>query len=363
MVLLCYIAIGSFVNSALNHLTFINALYFTIVSIETVGKLLFVPHCLFLTSFPGFGDITPASTGAKVFISFYSIFGIVTLAIAVGLARDTVLEGLEVGYRKRVTSMRETRRMSRWRRRVTGRWREAVEWRLRDAGAPLWVKDNPTRNPLLNVLVRILNAVFPWEWSIRGWFGKKKEDKEFLGRVTHPRGMHLNLEALPHDKLAAAAMEAGVPLSNLLPPGFKPRRPAQLEVQPGSSREGSHDLPPLRGDDPGPDDPDELPLTHARMGKMIAILARFALLTFDGARQEDEPSSPQTPSVRRNQLARLDTFQRQDSKDNEKPKYKKSLADQYDAFHSLMEREEKKALNARLVVVWLLFLTFWLVSR
>lgn len=79
IVLLCYIAFGALINSflivseivvysfhhlnSLQHLDFIDALYYTIVSIETVG----------------FGDIVPLSTGARIFTCAYVAFGIVNL--------------------------------------------------------------------------------------------------------------------------------------------------------------------------------------------------------------------------------------------------------------------------------------------
>jgi potassium channel subfamily K, other eukaryote len=85
MIMLCYIAIGSLVNGVLMKLSFIDGLYFTVCSIETIG----------------FGDITPISTGARVFVCAYSALGIVNLGLAVGSARDTVLEALEQGYRNR----------------------------------------------------------------------------------------------------------------------------------------------------------------------------------------------------------------------------------------------------------------------
>jgi hypothetical protein len=71
MLLLVYTALGALVNSFLIKLDFIDALYFTVVSIETVG----------------FGDITPDNTSARAFMSFYIIFGVLNLGVAVGVAR------------------------------------------------------------------------------------------------------------------------------------------------------------------------------------------------------------------------------------------------------------------------------------
>src|SRR5277367_2453766 len=52
IILISYIAFGALVNSFLLHLSFVNALYFTVVTIETIG----------------FGDIHPDSTASAVFI-------------------------------------------------------------------------------------------------------------------------------------------------------------------------------------------------------------------------------------------------------------------------------------------------------
>jgi len=54
------VIIGTFGFMAIQHLSFLNALYFTIVTISTVG----------------YGDILPATTGAKIFAIFIIIFGI-----------------------------------------------------------------------------------------------------------------------------------------------------------------------------------------------------------------------------------------------------------------------------------------------
>jgi potassium channel subfamily K len=86
MLLLVYIAFGALVNSFLIDLDFINGLYFTVVSIETVG----------------FGDIVPDNTSSRVFMCFYIVFGILNLGVAVGVARETIFEQLQNSYQKRL---------------------------------------------------------------------------------------------------------------------------------------------------------------------------------------------------------------------------------------------------------------------
>lgn len=86
MVLLTYIALGALAfNFLIPEIAFQNALFYTVVSIETIG----------------FGDISPSSVGARVFLFFYVPFGIFNLALAVGTARDTLVESWSAAYRRR----------------------------------------------------------------------------------------------------------------------------------------------------------------------------------------------------------------------------------------------------------------------
>ncbi|KAJ3872872.1 hypothetical protein F5051DRAFT_381756 [Lentinula edodes] len=366
IVLLVYIAFGALIESILLKLNFIDALYFTICSIEAIG----------------FGDIPPVTTGSKVFICFYAIFGIVNLALAVSLTRETVLEALEVGYRKRVHAARVKRKNLRWRKRVAHRWREAVEWRLREKGHPIWAMDN-TRVSGISGFVRhwvllFVDKTFPqWTWRSK-WKG--------LGAVAHPKGMHLNLEALEGLALESAAMEAGVPLSELLPPGFARRWAEKHPSTPGeedtcSTRvsSASSALPPpptsvaRENSNFGPppsrletwmtrlqnaqknytQGTDDIPLTHARLGRMVAMLGGFALaVNRPGTLKCSAPRSSAKPMKATNYPS------------NASPSINetRSLSQQYDAYRIVMEREEVKAFYARLIVVWTLFLVFWLVG-
>ncbi|KAG8706743.1 hypothetical protein FRC09_002242, partial [Ceratobasidium sp. 395] len=85
MVLLCYIALGAMCYSFIMDLSFQNGLYFTVVSIETVG----------------FGDIILTTTAGRVFSIFYNTFGIINLGLAVSTTRETIIESFENSYRKR----------------------------------------------------------------------------------------------------------------------------------------------------------------------------------------------------------------------------------------------------------------------
>lgn len=134
-------------------------------------------------------------------------------------------------------------------------------------------------------------------------------------------------------------MEAGVPLNSLLPEGFRERRE---ESDNGSSQNEHPDVPAALQPD------DDVPLTHARLGRMIAMIGSFALAV-DRSSHLRGNAPPVDPSPAPTAPAPV-------------PQFKKSLTLQYDAFRSGMEKEEAKAFYARLVVVWVLFILFWAVS-
>lgn len=91
MILFCYICFGALINSFLQKLSFINGLYFTVITVETIG----------------FGDIVPETTGSRIFICFYAAIGLLNLGVVIGICRDIVLEAMEVDYRKRLRKVRE----------------------------------------------------------------------------------------------------------------------------------------------------------------------------------------------------------------------------------------------------------------
>jgi potassium channel subfamily K len=363
IVLICYIALAALANTYILVLSFINALYFTVVSIETIG----------------FGDVTPKTTAARVWTCIFAIVGIVNLGVAVGMTRETVLEGLEVGYRMRARRIRERRRQAARRRRALSRWREGVEWRLRAMGVPAWVRGEGHRG--LSGLVRRLERHVERFLGIeRGWYG----DDETLQH--YPRRMKLNLEALSTAQLEAAAMEAGVPLAELLPPDFKMRNSHQRtswsssrqgERNQGDGTNGERDRANGEcggeneagggvGDGAGRTGPisDALTLTHARLGRMVAMLGRFALaVNGNGAPEHGVSLLPRVDLDRAN-------FLREEQDDDaasvvaptpECLEGKTSLSDGYESFKHSVKREEKKAFYARFLVAWSLFLVFWLV--
>jgi potassium channel subfamily K len=196
--------------------------------------------------------------------------------------------------------------------------------------------------------------------------------------------MHLNLEALTGAQLEAAALEAGVPLNTLLPPGFKVRcasegvrrnsrlsgmfvrgRGATEEPKKngfGVNFADSNANPVPGGSNPNPNqslqlqlvpsNTNSLPLTHARLGRMITMLGSFALaMDRSGRFTGDNPMK--APSAGGKDAG--------GDADARTPGFKKSLSQEYDEHRGEMESEETKAFYARLTVAWTLFLVFWTV--
>ncbi|KAF9965384.1 hypothetical protein BGZ70_004944 [Mortierella alpina] len=78
MTLCFYLAIGALIFIYLEDWTFLNALFFVMVTITTIG----------------FGDVVPKTTGGRAFTIFYAAGGIVLLALAVNAIRYVLLEDL-----------------------------------------------------------------------------------------------------------------------------------------------------------------------------------------------------------------------------------------------------------------------------
>ncbi|KAF9236055.1 hypothetical protein BU15DRAFT_77364 [Melanogaster broomeanus] len=326
IVLFCYIALGALVNSFLLKLSFINGLYFTVVSIETIG----------------FGDISPDDAPSRAFICCYTTLGIVNLAVVVGVFRETLLEGLDIGYRKRVKAIQDRRRAARRRRRAETRWRHAIIWRLRALNAPIWVRKKKKSEP----------KTF-WE-NLYYRFWRRVTTTASGGR--HHRGMKLNLGALPHHQLEAAALEAGVPLDTLLPADFyesygrEPSRPSDVDTRSFPSWFVVH--PVHHRDEYVPE-----PLTHNRLGAMAVMLTKFGLAIFDSGGQRDQwrgssgsgdvVNDSGTKLVSRSSTGSLSAIVSDDLGGN---------------YRTLIAESEKKAFYARSSLAWTLFILFWTVG-
>ncbi|PPQ88573.1 hypothetical protein CVT25_009953 [Psilocybe cyanescens] len=348
IVLLCYVSIGSLILAIMLKITFIDALYLSVVSIETVG----------------FGDLHPSSTGTRIFTCFYIAGGILNLALAVALSREALLESAAVGFRARLKAV-ETRQRE---RHIRSRWRAAVRWRLRVQGHPMWVDDRDDErrqrvgrkrhhhwySSLLRVWRNIWDEVWR-EWEDPAW-------KYVYG----PRHKRLNLEALTESQLETAALEAGAPLSELVPKGFRLRggsRPFSDESQDGgigtafprfdSNLSGAVAAPLL---------------THVRMGGMVSMLGKFAVAIAVAGGFEHEPQTAAT-------LVDHDGDGDNDVDVVDKDEYPTTagrgipftrtmtmttvIEDETSLAESL-ELEERNAFRARLTVALTLFMVFWM---
>ncbi|KAG8923479.1 hypothetical protein FRC01_012708 [Tulasnella sp. 417] len=124
MILLCYIALGSLAFAELIGLTFQDGLYYTVVSIETIG----------------FGDITPNSTASIVFCIIYSTVGIINVGLVVNTTRETIIEAFENAYRKRSAEIARRRHEHKVMRVQQRERRIAIEKELHEAGLPIYVR-------------------------------------------------------------------------------------------------------------------------------------------------------------------------------------------------------------------------------
>lgn len=271
IVLLVYIAFGALVNSLLLSLNFIDGLYFTVVTIETIG----------------FGDIHPLNTGTRIFTCCYMAFGIINVGVAVAMTRETVLEGLDLGYRKRVRNLRLRRREARRFRRWEARWQRAVVWRLKEKGKEVWVSDDcfPLEGVHFVGLSGEQRGAGEVHWMKR-WMEslgvKKREDGGRIHYIRgHPHGKHLNIDALSDQELEAAALEAGVPLQMFLSPARKrasERDAARLSQCSRDSGDKSrlrwfgHRQAETNGWPTSPQTP-----THAQLGRMAAMITKFSI--------------------------------------------------------------------------------------
>lgn len=292
IVLLVYIAFGALVNSFIMHLNFVDGLYFTVVTIETIG----------------FGDIHPTNTGTRVFTCCYMAFGIINVGVAVAMTRETVLEGLELGYRKRVRMLRVRRLEAKRFRRWEARWRRAVEWRLREAGHPLWVPDH--RYPQEKVRFVGLRGESKGSGEVhwmRKWLesiGLRRNDDERRAPHLrgHPPGKHLNIDVLSTQQLEAAALEAGVPLEMFLSVPRKvgdhhkdDARSHTESHKDGFGRDKSSYMRWFRHRQPNANDWPSEPQTptQAQVGRIAAMLTKFAIAV-TGAHVHMLGHSPET---------------------------------------------------------------------
>ncbi|KAI0253017.1 hypothetical protein BJV78DRAFT_261016 [Lactifluus subvellereus] len=200
IIFLTYLALGALITSLMMSLTFLDGLFLALVTTLTIG----------------FGDIVPKTTGQRVVVCLYAVFGIVILGAGVRLTSGAILEGLEIGYRARLREYKRRRRERKHEREQARRWRAAVEKRLVERGLDVWTHYKPAPSPTLP-------NTRPTPIPIRrGTF------------VT--QAMYLNTEALPPDVLESAAQEAGVLAENFIWRKFGRRARQQQHHHPQQPR-------------------------------------------------------------------------------------------------------------------------------
>jgi len=228
--LLAYISLGSGVLAFMLKITFIDALYLSVVTIETIGRYLFdlcelcSEHLVI-----GFGDLHPTSAGTRIFVCFYIAGGILNLALAVTLSREALLEAAAVGFQKRLNAAKAREREQH----ILSRWRAAVRWRLRSKGLPVWIDDHvEERNERVGHVRRHYWYSSLLRFWRRMWDEVWREWEDPAWKFAYgPNQTRLNLEGLSFSQLETAALETGAPLSELVPKGMlKLRNREQDEI-------------------------------------------------------------------------------------------------------------------------------------
>ncbi|KAF9143122.1 hypothetical protein BG015_000532 [Linnemannia schmuckeri] len=117
MSLCFYLAIGALVFIYLERWTFLDALFFVMVTITTIG----------------FGDRAPQTTGGRIFVVVYAAGGIVLLALAINAIRYVILEDLHRRFAVRSKERKAKRDARRRERRDQRAHQEEQRLRLQEA--------------------------------------------------------------------------------------------------------------------------------------------------------------------------------------------------------------------------------------
>ncbi|EIN08970.1 voltage-gated potassium channel [Punctularia strigosozonata HHB-11173 SS5] len=333
IVFLSYLAMGALVDCYILNLTFIDGLYFSIVTIETIG----------------FGDIAPTTSGGRVWVCFFATGGIITLAVTISTFSDNIMEALETEYRHRVEEIRRNRREMKRIRKVEARWRSAVEYRLRDAREPVWVPDRTDAySTCLGKMVKLGS--------------RAKKTVSTPSKILRPAygKMHMNLEALSPAQLRETALDAGMSLDTVCQHYAQHQRKfcgrSTHWIQATFSA-GVHPIPlvdQIPQCAPGvlPVSSDANAMTTDENAVQQVTKARFAVA--DQTKDNDYrlwAVKDRPTRVRRSQ-----------SREELSASGQEWLAMSYDDFQNGMEREEHRQFYAKLAFAWTLFLLFWLVG-
>ncbi|KAF9999949.1 hypothetical protein BGZ79_006453 [Entomortierella chlamydospora] len=115
MSLCFYLSLGSFVMMYIENWSFLDSLFFGLVTIATIG----------------YGDYAPKTPGGRVFVVFYALGGIVLLAVVVNSIHYVIMEELQGRYLTRA-KLREKKREE---RRLKRRGERDQEIRRRELGS------------------------------------------------------------------------------------------------------------------------------------------------------------------------------------------------------------------------------------
>ncbi|KAI9507850.1 voltage-gated potassium channel [Russula earlei] len=302
IIFLAYIALGALFSSLAMSLTFLDGLFFTLVTTLTIG----------------FGDIVPKTATQRVVVCLYAVFGIIILGSGVRLTSEAVLEGLQVGYRRRLKEYKMRRKARKHEREQVRRWRAAVEECLVERGLEVWTPDKPVL-------------------ASSGPNTRPTTLRRGSNFVSQP--MYLNTEALPRVVLESAAREAGVPPERFIGRKFG-RRARQ------TYRRHHHYDQQRRQDEPEGDRRGRVPmditwtiddggLQEHRNGNWSSAWwerARHALHLANAGDASSVPQGDPFPSMTAQEMI----------KD--------------------IERDERRSLYTKLGFAWAVFFTFWLIG-
>ncbi len=118
MIFLTYLSLGSLVFAFVMELNFEESIYFSLVTVATVG----------------FGDISPGdNNAARIVLFFFAPAGIILVALVVASARSTILESFEKSYKQRRIRFRQHYEERRQMKLENRRNRQALEAAAQDA--------------------------------------------------------------------------------------------------------------------------------------------------------------------------------------------------------------------------------------
>ncbi|KAF8191131.1 tandem pore domain K+ channel [Pholiota molesta] len=340
IILLCYISLGAFLLAITLNIAFLDALYLTVVSIETIG----------------FGDLHPISTGTRILACIYISGGILNLALLVALSREALLEAAAESVQRRLQLAHKKARE----RNIRARWRAAIHWRLHARGLPTWVDDRDDVRARRRGVARRRRRHW-YAWLQRGWrhlmaeVWREWEDPAWKYVYGH-RHKRLNLEVLSEAQLETAALEAGLPLSELIPKGLK-LRGEEDDVNQEENEEDDQVF--VNGQQTVAHHPS---LTHVRMVGMISLLHNVAFALNDGLSGPGRDSFEQSDSSEGTAMENTrphETFPRSltatmtlpdDLDDDDNPVY----------IPESLETVRRNAFYTRLIFALSLFFIFWM---